>query len=147
MSLRRLGCQFSAAPHMSVSWVSSLCAPVRRNQHTFRVAAAQFGHGAPPLQPTSRKNSSFVCWLCKKRTEDERSDGPSTWMPQVIGRVSRLNHVGGIGGESLPHRGGLQKSISMSWSCQRFWREWRGVFGICRILGLEDLCSWIQRSS
>ena len=28
--------------------------------------------------------------------------------------VTGLNYVGGIGGESLPHRGGLQKSISMS---------------------------------
>ena len=41
----------------------------------------------------------------------------------------------------------LQKSILMSWSCEHFWREWHGVFGIRRILGLADSSSWIRLSS
>ena len=150
LSLRKPGCQFSAAPHRLVSGPSQLhtCSSTSAYFQICRRAVwSKFQHGAPLLQPTSRKNNSFVCWRCNKRTEDERSDGPSTWMPQMIGCISRLNRDGGIGEESVPHRGGLQKSISMSWSCERFWRERRGVFGIRRILGLEGLCSWIPPSS
>ena len=72
---------------------------------------------------------------------------PSIWMPKVIGCVNRLNRIGGIGVESSPHCGGLQRDISMSWSCERFSREWHGVSGIRKILGLAGSCSWIRPSS
>ena len=66
--------------------------------------------------PVSWRLPSRVCWLFvgwyrTKRTESAESDGPSTWVPQMAGRVNLLTHDGGLGVESSSHRGGPRKSI------------------------------------
>ena len=68
-------------------------------------------------------------------------------MPQVIGRVIRLNRNDGIGLDSLSHRGGPHENMSMPWSYERFWREWHGVFRTRKILVsrayAHGLSSWL----